>query len=71
MKLKRYRHLTGGDEPVACVWCNLLLDKNTATAEHMLPKAFGGNSEKHNMRVACQDCYSERGAVTNLILIRD
>jgi 5-methylcytosine-specific restriction endonuclease McrA len=45
-----------------CVWCGFLfVHPDFATAEHLLPIAFGGRDTMRNCRLACEHCNNERG----------
>lgn len=49
-----------------CCWCGRRLTrkrgwKNTATFEHMVPKALGGANSLANLKLACAECNNKRG----------
>jgi 5-methylcytosine-specific restriction endonuclease McrA len=46
---------------VNCIYCNINLDKENATADHIIPISKGGNNTKVNLVVCCKDCNNERG----------
>ena len=39
-----------------CYYCQIPLDKNTATMDHVVPLAQGGRSTKGNIVAACRPC---------------
>lgn len=57
MKLiKRLAKRDGWD----CVMCGVLLNIDTATIEHWVPRAAGGTNEDRNLKLACQPCNNEK-----------
>jgi hypothetical protein len=49
-----------------CPCCNVQLNwtigyKNTATAEHLLPKSHGGTYHPKNILIICYECNQQRG----------
>ena len=45
-----------------CWLCGRALDEETATIDHVVPIAAGGSDTATNVRAACRDCHSRRGA---------
>ena len=39
-----------------CWWCLKILSWETATLEHMRPKALDGSHRLENLRLACKEC---------------
>lgn len=58
--LKRKLHY---EKPVCC-WCNVPLDYDKATLEHLTPKSQGGKLNKQNIALACYGCNSRRGMLS-------
>jgi ferredoxin len=46
----------------ACCWCAVELTQETATIEHVRPRAHGGSSKPVNLKLACGPCNHRRGA---------
>lgn len=44
-----------------CLYCEIDLNNDNATADHIIPISNGGNNCQVNLIVACGDCNSERG----------
>ena len=44
-----------------CIYCDIELDKENATADHIIPISKGGNNTQVNLVVCCKDCNNERG----------
>ncbi len=44
-----------------CIYCDVKLDKDNATADHIIPISEGGNNCQVNLVVCCKDCNNERG----------
>ena len=44
-----------------CIYCDRKLDKENATADHIIPISEGGNNCQVNLVVCCKDCNNERG----------
>ena len=44
-----------------CIYCDTQLDKENATADHIIPISDGGNNCQVNLVVCCKDCNTERG----------
>lgn len=44
-----------------CLYCEINLDSNNATADHIIPISKGGNNCQVNLIVVCDNCNSERG----------
>lgn len=45
-----------------CHYCLRLLAHSTATLEHVVPRAWGGQSGLRNLVMACQRCNGTRGS---------
>lgn len=48
-------------EDSKCLYCNVDLTHDNATADHIIPISNGGNNTQVNLIVCCNDCNSERG----------
>lgn len=63
-KIKRKKRaaiiLRDGD---ICHWCDIPLDDNTRTLDHVIPSSFGGTNELQNLVIACSDCNEGRGNI--------
>jgi len=44
-----------------CIYCDTQLDKENATADHIIPISDGGNNCQVNLVVCCKDCNNQRG----------
>lgn len=44
-----------------CIYCDTELDKENATADHIIPISEGGNNCQVNLVVCCKDCNNQRG----------
>jgi 5-methylcytosine-specific restriction endonuclease McrA len=44
-----------------CIYCYNELDKENATADHIIPISDGGNNCQVNLVVCCKDCNNQRG----------
>jgi 5-methylcytosine-specific restriction endonuclease McrA len=44
-----------------CLYCEIDLNNDNATADHIIPISNGGNNTQVNLIVCCNDCNSERG----------
>lgn len=44
-----------------CIYCNVDLNEDNATADHIIPISNGGNNTQVNLIVCCVDCNGERG----------
>lgn len=44
-----------------CIYCNVSLRQDNATADHIVPISKGGNNTQINLVVCCKDCNNERG----------
>lgn len=49
------------NEGANCIYCDIELDKENATADHIIPISKGGNNTQVNLVVCCKDCNNERG----------
>lgn len=45
-------------------YCESPLNKQTATYDHVLPRALGGKTTVENLVLACQPCNQEKSAMT-------
>lgn len=46
---------------VKCIYCDIELNDDNATADHIVPISEGGNNTQVNLVVCCKDCNLERG----------
>lgn len=44
-----------------CIYCDVKLTPENATADHIIPISAGGNNAQVNLVVCCKDCNNERG----------
>lgn len=44
-----------------CRWCDVWLDKNSATLDHVIPLARGGSNGTNNLVLSCEPCNREKG----------
>jgi 5-methylcytosine-specific restriction endonuclease McrA len=52
-----------------CFWCQKELNSITATLDHVVPKALGGNWSIENCVLACSNCNALRGKLTNILIM--
>lgn len=52
--IKRHRN-------TKCIYCNIELNDDNATADHIVPISEGGNNAQVNLVVCCKNCNIERG----------
>lgn len=45
----------------SCIYCDVKLTSENATADHIIPISNGGNNCQVNLVVCCKDCNNERG----------
>jgi 5-methylcytosine-specific restriction endonuclease McrA len=45
----------------SCIYCDVKLTTENATADHIVPISEGGNNAQVNLVVCCKDCNNERG----------
>ena len=45
-----------------CAYCEKVLDTNSATIDHILPKFKGGHNVKSNMVCSCSSCNRSKGS---------
>jgi 5-methylcytosine-specific restriction endonuclease McrA len=45
-----------------CTYCSKVLDKRTATRDHVVPVVRGGSDDISNIVIACKSCNSRKGA---------
>ena len=48
-------------QDATCLYCDVKLDYDNATADHIVPISNGGNNTQVNLIVCCNDCNAERG----------
>jgi 5-methylcytosine-specific restriction endonuclease McrA len=44
-----------------CIYCDVELNNENATADHIIPISEGGNNCQVNLVVCCKDCNNQRG----------
>ena len=49
------------NEGANCIYCDIELDKENATADHIIPISDGGNNCQVNLVVCCKGCNNQRG----------
>jgi 5-methylcytosine-specific restriction endonuclease McrA len=57
------KRLFAGRERVPCCFCGRELTYDEATLEHVRPRSRGGPTVIENLRISCEACNSERGAM--------
>lgn len=68
-KLRVLRQIAFDRQGGRCYYCDVVMVMpkkgamypNTATADHLLPKAAGGADVEHNIVAACQSCNNAKG----------
>lgn len=45
-----------------CFYCEIPLEIETATLDHVLPKSKGGSSKLENLVIACFECNNKKNA---------
>lgn len=45
----------------SCIYCDVKLTSENATADHIVPISDGGNNTQVNLVICCSDCNNERG----------
>jgi 5-methylcytosine-specific restriction endonuclease McrA len=53
---KKLFMLWGYKGKAPCYWCLKVLIWETATIEHMMPRALDGSHDMINLRLACKEC---------------
>jgi hypothetical protein len=46
-----------------CLYCDIELNNDNATADHIIPISNGGNNTQVNLIVCCKSCNGERGNI--------
>jgi hypothetical protein len=46
-----------------CLYCEVKLNEENATTDHIIPISMGGNNTQVNLIVCCKSCNSERGNI--------
>jgi hypothetical protein len=59
---RRREQLFGTDTTYPCCFCGLLLTRETATLEHIVPVSKGGTIRRSNCELSCFPCNQERGS---------
>lgn len=55
------KKLFDGRKTAPCCYCGITLTHDTATLEHVKPKALGGSNDLDNLALACQPCNYKKG----------
>jgi 5-methylcytosine-specific restriction endonuclease McrA len=63
-KFQRARRRLLRKNPI-CMWCGARLTEETATLEHVIPRARGGADSRNNYALACEGCNHGRGHAMN------
>jgi 5-methylcytosine-specific restriction endonuclease McrA len=50
-----------------CQYCNILVDRHTATLDHVLPVSHGGKSNWNNCTTSCGRCNSPKGNDSRIV----
>ncbi len=64
-RLRRFRAEALQRQGGRCFWCDAGLDAESATADHVSPRAFGGRTTPDNIVAACWPCNHRRGRRTD------
>lgn len=51
-----------GRDSAKCCFCRRTLTRGTATLEHVIPLANGGDWSEGNLKLSCENCNHERGS---------
>ena len=51
-------------KPRHCWMCGCVLNRFTASVDHLKPQAYGGKDRPENFKLACKQCNSARGCST-------
>jgi len=51
---------------ITCPDCGVELNADTATVDRIVPGAFGGTYEQHNIQIMCQPCNTTKGCEIRL-----
>ncbi|WP_407146284.1 HNH endonuclease [Bradyrhizobium sp. ORS 86] len=62
--LRAFRVEAVTEQRGACAYCHCPLTKRTATADHRRSRKAGGTTERENIKAACLDCNSLKGAMS-------
>ncbi len=55
------KEMVSNGEAKICIYCGTKLNKDNATAEHIIPLSNGGNNTQVNLITCCKFCNNERG----------
>lgn len=55
LKRREHRQKLLATDPY-CFYCRLELTAETATLDHVVPRALGGSNKPSNLRLACREC---------------
>jgi len=47
-----------------CIYCDVELNEDNVTADHIIPISMGGNNTQVNLVACCKDCNAERGNIS-------
>ncbi len=62
---RRFRTRLAEAQNWRCCYCGCRLEPETATIEHVKPRALGGSNTWENCAAACDPCNSKRGGRTS------
>lgn len=57
---RRLRDLWWRRQNGKCRWCGSPVNRNDATADHIVEKSKGGKTKKKNICMSCADCNNKR-----------
>lgn len=63
-ELKKSRWWQNLIQKTNCYYCQIELDRTTATMDHIVPISRGGKSTKGNLVACCQSCNEQKRSLT-------
>lgn len=62
--------LFDGRRTAPCHYCGKILTRRTATLDHIIPHADGGENHSSNCLLSCYPCNSQRGRTRYSVFLR-
>jgi 5-methylcytosine-specific restriction endonuclease McrA len=59
---RRIRRFLFNRDGTKCFYCNVKLNFETATIDHLIPKSQGGSDNLDNLVLACHGCNINKGS---------